>query len=169
MNKITYSLLLCAVALVLNACVPVAPVPTSTSKPSYPPSNGPGAPVSRDSGGSGENADAGGQGASAGGDPIKPVDERQVRGGDAVAALLEQSWSYYRSGQYDAAIAVAERAQRLDSGDPEIYLVLGSAHFAQYRVSLAEQLVRKGLAFSRAGTSVQRRLQGLLAEISAAP
>jgi len=160
----TYRSLLPAAALLLAACTPYyGPAPVGTSRPVvYPPSNGPGAsrPAS-ESGGSGASAPASG-------DQIKPAENREAPGNDAVAALLDQAWSYHDAGNYDAAIAVAERAQRLNASNPEIYLVLGSAHFAQYQVSLAEQLVRRGIAFSSAGTSIQRRLKNLLAEITAA-
>ncbi len=156
------TLLLLLPGMLLVACAPISPVPTSTSSPSYPPSNGPYGTQRPSTGG-----DDGGAETSTSGDQIKPTRDREVPGNDAVNALLKQAWSYQNDGKYDAAIAVAERAQRLNATNPEVYLVLGSAHFAQYQVSLAEQLVRKGIAFSAAGSTVQRRLKSLLAEITA--
>jgi len=80
----------------------------------------------------------------------------------AVAGLLEQAWRRYENGDNDAAIAIAERAQRLDPRNPEAYLILASSYLAQAENTLAEQLARRGIALSAAGSNVRRRLQQLL-------
>lgn len=85
----------------------------------------------------------------------------------AVAGLLQDAWGHYHRDNYDAAIAVAERAQRLDARNPEVYLVLASSYLAQAQLNLAEQLVRKGIAFSGSDSGVRSRLQQVLGQIEA--
>lgn len=94
--------------------------------------------------------------------------ERPAPAQAAVAGLLKQAWTHYRNGNLDGAIAVAERAQRLDPRNPETYLVLASSYFADARSDMAEQLARRGIAFSAPGTVVRGRLQSLLQQIGAA-
>ncbi len=85
----------------------------------------------------------------------------------AVQSLLNQGWSHYRREDYPGALAYAERAQRIDARTPDIYLLMASAQFALYRMGVAEQLARKGLAISASGSPVYRQLQDLLARIAA--
>lgn len=81
---------------------------------------------------------------------------------DAVSALLQQASSEARAGRQDAAIALGERAQRLDPRAPEVYLVLGRAHLARGQTAQARQLVLKGLALSPSGSPVRQELEDLL-------
>ena len=79
--------------------------------------------------------------------------------GKAVASLLEQAWQYYRNDNTDSAIAVAERALRLDARSGEAYLVLASSYLRQGQQALAKQFARRGLVYSPSGSSLSDRLQ----------
>lgn len=83
----------------------------------------------------------------------------------AVASLLDEAWGHYRNNELDRAIAVAERAQRLDARSPEVYLLLASSYLAQGKQSLAEQFAHRGMNFSPAGSVVRRQLQQLLDQL----
>lgn len=98
---------------------------------------------------------------------IIPQQEKVDPAAAAVAGLLQDAWGHYHRDNYDAAIAIAERAQRLDARNPEVYLVLASSYLAQAQLNLAEQLVRKGIAFSGADSGVRGRLQQVLGQIEA--
>ncbi len=133
---------LVAGALALTACVPLVPAPDAggelpppVEEPARPPSTP--TPVPRP--------------------PPPPAPTKP-----AVAALLGDAWALHRAGNYDSAIAVAERAQRIDARNPEVYLVLANSHAAQGDTAAARGLARKGLGFSAAGSSIRARLQQLL-------
>lgn len=99
---------------------------------------------------------------------IQPDDEADTppARSSAIDSLLEQGWTQYQSRNYEGALSVAERAQRIDARNPEVYLLMARAKLALYQTAAAEQLARRGLSLSRAGTSVYRDLQALLAQIA---
>jgi hypothetical protein len=134
-------------ALFLAACAPVQQAPTGTSWPAPPTSQKP-APEPQ---------------------PSRPhVQTEPQKSGvthPAVTSLVDQGWNYYRQDNYEAALSVAERAQRIDARSPEVYLLMASAQFSLYQLSVAEQLTRRGLAFAGADTAVGRKLQALLGKI----
>ena len=86
----------------------------------------------------------------------------------AVSSLLQESWAYYRQGNYERSIAIAERAQRLDPQRGEVYLLLANSYFAQGESGLAEQLGQRGLSFSRSDVAIRHQLQHLLVQIRGA-
>lgn len=97
---------------------------------------------------------------------IVPGDTQVAMGtANAVHGLIDDAWDHYNGGEYDRAVAVAERAMRLNRRNPEIYLVMASAHYQRYRNDLARQLVRQGLSFSERGTRVHARLETLLRQL----
>lgn len=144
--------------LVLAACAPMQSQPPAPVVVPSPPTTGPGAPPA----------------------PTTPVPAPEVRpvprptpplpprvvpppvAPDAVSALLQQASSEAQAGHHDAAIALGERAQRLDPRAPEVYLVLGRARLARGQPAEARQLALKGLALSVTGTEVRRELEALL-------
>ena len=148
MSRINSTLALAGLALLLAACAPVPPAPSGPPAPAPAP-----APERT------ETPDR---------QPpvIEPEESRQPA--PAVQSLLDRGWSRFRQEDYRGALGFAERAQRIDARTPEVYLLMARAQFALYRLDLAEQLVRRGLAFSLRGSTVQRQLQGLLNEIAAA-
>jgi len=83
----------------------------------------------------------------------------------AVSSLLQEAWGYYRAANYQRAIAIAERAQRLDAQRGEVYLVLASNYFALGQYHLAEQLSQRGLSFSQHDLTLRRKLQNLIQKI----
>lgn len=92
--------------------------------------------------------------------PEPQVEER--RAPSAVDTLLATARRQYDAGQYEAAIATAERALRMERGNAEIYLVIGNSYLALLQNELAGQFARQGLAFAAAGSSVRQQLQSLL-------
>ena len=142
-----------SVLLMLAACAPIAPQPPAPVVVPAPPKTGPAVPP-----------------------PTKPAPVPRVRPApqpaappaprvisppvapDAVSALLQQANSEERAGRHDAAIALGERAQRLDPRSPEVYLVLGRAHLAHGQAAEARQLALKGLALSAGGTEIRQGL-----------
>lgn len=81
---------------------------------------------------------------------------------DAVATLVGDARRAAAEGRHEAAVALAERAQRLDPRAPEPYLVLARAHQALGRAAQARQLALRGLASSPPGSGVRADLEALL-------
>lgn len=99
---------------------------------------------------------------------IRPAEDASASSprNSAVDGLLEQGWTQYRNRNYDGVLSIAERAQRIDGRNPEVYLLMARAKLALYQNAAAEQLARRGLSLSRAGTDVYRDLQALLVQIT---
>ena len=139
-----------ATLVAVAACAPITPAPTGDSWPSPPGSSTPAPEPSAPP-------------------PAKkappPQPEPAPRPSAAVQSLLDKGWSRYRQDDYQGALVLAERAQRIDARSPEVYLLMASAQFSLYRYSVAEQLVRKGLSFSGGRGAVNRQLQSLLNRI----
>ncbi|HEX5277102.1 MAG TPA: tetratricopeptide repeat protein [Fluviicoccus sp.] len=66
-----------------------------------------------------------------------------------MSGLLASAEARLQQGQLEEAATSLERAQRLAPQSAEVYLKLSETRFRQGRVVEAEQLARKGLAFSR--------------------
>jgi len=145
--------LVAAIVLVTSAC---APLQTSTSAPAPVESRQPGQirPVEKP-----DQSPA---------KKIAPARQTVSPAQKAVSSLLQESWSYYRVGNYERAIAIAERAQRLDPQRAEVYLLLANSYFVQGKNGLAEQLGQRGLSFSQSDATIRRKLQSLLAQIRGA-
>ena len=62
-------------------------------------------------------------------------------------ALVEQSDLARAQGDYDKAVALLERAIRIEPDRPELWLGLAKAHLAQGDYAGAEQFARKSLLF----------------------
>lgn len=142
--------------LVLVGCAPMSPAPTTRSEPLPPisqpppePKVQPPAPPRRVPG------------------AIQPDEVQEQSAQSPASSLLAQGWRQHSGGHYDAALGIAERAQRIDPRNPEVYLLMASAQLALYRNEVAEQLVRRGLSLSQSGTAVNRQLQALLGQITA--
>jgi len=85
----------------------------------------------------------------------------------AVNALLASADGSRRRGDLGAAVAAAERALRIQPGDPAVYCELGLLRLAQGQRELAIQLARKGLA-QQPEPDLRARLEDLIARASAA-
>lgn len=131
-------------ALALAACAPLVPGPDAPvgerpeAAPAPPPAE-PEAPVEA---------------------PARPVPPPVAA--DAVATLVGDARRAAAEGRHEAAVALAERAQRLDPRAPEPYLVLARAHQALGRAAQARQLALRGLASSPPGSGVRADLEALL-------
>lgn len=134
-------------ALALAACAPLVPGPDAPvgerpeAAPAPPPAE-PEAPVEAPS------------------SPARPVPPPVAA--DAVATLVGDARRAAAEGRHEAAVALAERAQRLDPRAPEPYLVLARAHQALGRAAQARQLALRGLASSPPGSGVRADLEALL-------
>ena len=84
----------------------------------------------------------------------------------AVENLLDTAWRHYDNDDFDAAIAVAERAQRLDGRSAEVYLVMASSYFLQGKRYVAKQFAQRGLNFSTGGSEINKKLTQLLVELT---
>ncbi len=144
------------IALVTSACAPLQP---STSSPAPVESREPGQPSSV------EKPSSVPQPSQTTPKHIEPAGQRSRPAQKAVNSLLQEGWAYYRVENYQRAMAIAGRAQRLDPQRAEVYLLLASGNFAQGKYGLAEQLGQRGLSFSQNEAIIQRKLQDLLAQI----
>ena len=94
---------------------------------------------------------------------IRPGDSEVAMGAiSAVDELLEEAWGYHDDGEFERAIAVAERALRMDRRNAEVYLVMASGNYELYRNDRARQLANQGLAYAERGSATYRRLRDLL-------
>lgn len=141
--------------LILAGCAPMAPAPTTTSEPLPPVGSSPPPPPSEP---------------SATPEPRRPDSSEQepAAAESAIAGLIAQGWRLHSASNYQGALGIAERAQRIEPRNPEVYLLMASAQFGLYRLDVAEQLARRGLSLSRSGTLVNGQLQGLLGRIQGA-
>jgi len=145
--------LVATIALGTSAC---APLQTSTGTP---------APVESRQSGQASPVEKPSQTAPK---KIAPGQQTSSPAQKAVSSLLQEGWAYYRVENYQRAMAIAERAQRLDPQRAEVYLLLASSNFAQGKLGLAEQLAQRGLSLSQNEVMIRRKLQRLLAQINGA-
>lgn len=86
---------------------------------------------------------------------------------NAVNALLASADGARRKGDLDAAVAAAERALRIEPGDPAVYYELALLRLARGERDLAGQLARKGLA-QAPEPELRQRLEDVLAQATRA-
>lgn len=97
---------------------------------------------------------------------IRPGDSEVAMGAaSAVNELLDEAWEYHDNGEYERALAVAERALRVDRRNAEVYLVMADSNYQLYRNDRARQLASQGLNYAERGSSTYRRLQDLLSRL----
>ena len=77
----------------------------------------------------------------------------------AVQTLLEQGREQRYAGEYARASASLERALRIESGEPMVWLEMGWLRYDEGNFAQAEQMGRKALSLANAGSAV-----GVLAE-----
>ena len=83
-------------------------------------------------------------------------------------ALVEQSKQAQALGDYDKAIALLERAIRIESDRPELWLDLASCHLAQGDYDAAEQFARKALLFTGSKFDMEQRAWSVIGAAQAA-
>ena len=72
----------------------------------------------------------------------------------AVQALLEQGRQQRDAGEYSRASASLERALRIESGEPQVWLEMGWLRFDEGNFAQAEQMGRKVLSLVPVGSAV---------------
>jgi len=77
---------------------------------------------------------------------------------NATASLVSQARAQYQAKNYQAAIATAERALRIDRRSPDVYLILAQSYIQLANSQLAMQFVQQGIRYSQAGSEVAQSL-----------
>ncbi len=77
----------------------------------------------------------------------------------AVSSLVEQAQVEYQLADFTRAIALAERALRINRRSPEAYLVLAQSYWQQSLSEQARQFAKKGLRYSEQDSEVYTALQ----------
>jgi len=70
------------------------------------------------------------------------------RGNQAVYDLIRNSQQAYDRGEWESAIAMAERALRIDRRNPEIYLIIAKSYRAMGENPQALEFVEQGLRYT---------------------
>jgi len=82
--------------------------------------------------------------------------------------LLAQSETLRTEGKGGQAIAMVERAIRLEPSNGDLWIQLGRLNFESNEYARAEQYARRGIALTKANTNTQKRGWLLLADVSEA-
>lgn len=95
-----------------------------------------------------------------------PPQQRTYAGpSPALLALMEQADQYEGQGQFDAALAQLERAQRIAPRDPMVYLQLSRLRLSMGEPDRAEQLARRGLSLSGQDPELVAAFEALLKKL----
>lgn len=86
-------------------------------------------------------------------EPASPPPAAQPPQVSAHRALLDKARLATESGDYETALALLERAQRIEPDNAEIYLELARTHRARGDLSMARATAERGLLYCR-GRSV---------------
>ena len=100
------------------------------------------------------------------GSAIVPSENTLKPAQKAVKSLVDEAWDHYQNNEPSRAIAVAERAQRLDARSADVYLVLATSYLALGKQQVAEQFARRGISYSAVGSTVRSQLQQLIEQLS---
>ncbi len=102
--------------------------------------------------------------------PVKPVEPVipeavpqtrapiPVASSNATASLVSQARAQYQAKNYQGAIAIAERALRIDRRAPDVYLILAQSYMQLANTQLALQFVQQGIRYAQAGTDLAQTL-----------
>ena len=97
-------------------------------------------------------------------DPIIPEAVPQARApipvasSNATASLVSQARAQYQAKNYQGAIAIAERALRIDRRAPDVYLILAQSYMQLANPQVALQFVQQGIRYAQAGTDLAQTL-----------
>lgn len=134
--------------LTLGAC--------ALSGPPVTPANGPGGPGSAQPSGAAAPPPAA--------PPPYTPPPRQFRLGPATGALVAQAHRQATSGDYGAASATLERAQRIEPDNPLVWIELGRLNLAANNPAQADAMGRKALALATGDGTAQSAAWRLIAE-----
>jgi tetratricopeptide (TPR) repeat protein len=92
--------------------------------------------------------------------PVKPAETNRPQpvvsiATDSLAAMARQQ---YQSGQYQSAIATAERGLRIDRRAASLYLVLAQSYMQLQMPQQAKNFVLQGLRYATPGSDVESSL-----------
>jgi hypothetical protein len=79
--------------------------------------------------------------------PTAPAVPPPVSGDAPYADLVKRAGDARIAGEYDQALALLERAQRIDPGSADIYLALAETHRARGDLSQARATAERGLLY----------------------
>ncbi|WP_341939455.1 tetratricopeptide repeat protein [Marinimicrobium sp. C2-29] len=79
----------------------------------------------------------------------------------AVVSLIDQARLAYERGEYDVAIAVAERGLRIDRREPELYLLLAQSYLHLARPKRAGQFAQQGMRYSPPNSPLYQALEAV--------
>ena len=77
---------------------------------------------------------------------------------NATASLVSQARAQYQTKNYQGAIAIAERALRIDRRAPDVYLILAQSYMQLANTQVALQFVQQGIRYAQAGTDLAQTL-----------
>jgi Tfp pilus assembly protein PilF len=80
----------------------------------------------------------------------------------AALSLLEQGREQRLAGDFARASASLERALRIESGEPEVWLEMGRLRFDEGNYAQAEQMGRKALSLAPERSSVGKQASRLI-------
>jgi tetratricopeptide (TPR) repeat protein len=81
-----------------------------------------------------------------------------VASSNATASLVSQARAQYQAKNYQGAIAIAERALRIDRRAPDVYLILAQSYMQLANTQAALQFAQQGIRFAQAGTDLAQTL-----------
>lgn len=92
--------------------------------------------------------------------PVKPTETSRPQpvvsiATDSLAAMARQQ---YQAGQYQSAIATAERGLRIDRRAAGLYLVLAQSYMQLQMPQQAKNFVLQGLRYAAQGSDVEKSL-----------
>jgi tetratricopeptide (TPR) repeat protein len=100
--------------------------------------------------------------------PVESIEQPQVMpqtqapaplaSSNATASLVSQARAQYQAKNYQGAIAIAERALRIDRRSPDVYLILAQSYVQLANTQLALQFVQQGIRYAQAGTDLAQTL-----------
>ena len=85
---------------------------------------------------------------------------------NVAGVLLAQSETLHQQGQIPQAVALIERAIRLEPSRGDLWIQLGRLRFDSGEINRAEQYARKGIALTRVAEPARRLGWLLLADVS---
>jgi tetratricopeptide (TPR) repeat protein len=96
--------------------------------------------------------------------PAPTPPPKQFRLSAASSALVTQARNLADKGEYPAAIATLERAQRIEPENPLLWIELGRVHQAEGNSAQADSMGRKALALATGDPNAQSSAWRLIAE-----
>jgi len=96
--------------------------------------------------------------------PRPPVSEQSRPDPGVTLALREQSLEAAARGDNEQAIALIERALRIEPDRPELWIDLARLHLEEGDTTGAEQFARKALLFTRGRPDLEQRAYAVISE-----